>query len=106
VDLLFASSGIEPEIAGAAEVLEVFSGLNAPVARTGHLIALKLLARDEVARPQDTVDLRALIPQATADDLSLARTGVRLIASRGFHRGRDLSSDLEAALAEFAPAGR
>ena len=43
VDLLFASSGIEPEITAAAEVLTVARGLRMPVARTGHLIALKLL---------------------------------------------------------------
>lgn len=104
VDLLFASSGIEPEIAGAAEVLEVFAGLKAPVARAGHLIALKLLARDDGSRPQDTLDLRALIPQVTAEDLDLARAGVQLIVSRGFHRGRDLPADLEAALAEFGAA--
>jgi hypothetical protein len=106
VDLLFASSGIEPEVAGASEVLEVFAGLKAPVARTGHLIALKLLARDDAQRPQDSLDLRALVPVATADDLDLARAGVQLIAARGFHRGRDLPADLEAALAEFGPARR
>jgi hypothetical protein len=37
VDLLFASSGIEPEIAQAAEVLEIASGLRLPVATVGHL---------------------------------------------------------------------
>lgn len=43
VDLLFASSGIEPEIVAAAETIEVLPGLFMRVARTGHLIALKLL---------------------------------------------------------------
>src|SRR6185437_6664854 len=47
VDLLFASSGIEPEVAEAAERIELFPGLVAPVARSGHLIAMKLLARDD-----------------------------------------------------------
>ena len=42
LDLLFASSGIEPEIAVAAETMEVVSGLRMPVAITGHLIALKV----------------------------------------------------------------
>ena len=46
VDLLFASSGIEHEIVAAADPLEVLPDLTVPVARTGHLIALKLLARD------------------------------------------------------------
>ncbi len=52
VDLLFASSGLEPEIVAAADVLEVFPAQRIPVAVVGHLIALKLLARDE-NRPQD-----------------------------------------------------
>src|SRR5215472_767 len=42
VDLLFASSGIEPEIGRAAEMTDVVPGLCLPVAMTGHLIALKL----------------------------------------------------------------
>jgi hypothetical protein len=43
VDLLFASSGIEPEIVEAAEAVEISPKLTLPVATTGHLIALKLL---------------------------------------------------------------
>jgi len=56
VDLLFASSGIEPEIVAAAETTEVVPGLRLPIATTGHLIALKLLARDDLERPQDLAD--------------------------------------------------
>jgi len=48
VDLLFASSGIEPEIVRAAEMTDVVPGLRLPIAMTGHLIALKLLARDDL----------------------------------------------------------
>ena len=79
VDLLFASSGIEPEIAAQADQLEVFAGVPAPVAQSGHLIALKVLARDDRTRPQDAVDLRALIAAAGESDLALARESVRLI---------------------------
>lgn len=43
MDLLFASSGIEHEIVAAADPLEVLPDLTVPVARTGHLIALKPL---------------------------------------------------------------
>lgn len=38
-DLLFASSGIEPEIVSGAEPIEVLAGLVLPVASVGHLIA-------------------------------------------------------------------
>jgi hypothetical protein len=53
IDLLFASSGIESEVVGDAEPLELLPGLRIGVARTGHLTALKVLARDDVNRPQD-----------------------------------------------------
>lgn len=101
VDLLFASSGIEPEIASRADRLEVFADVVAPVAQSGHLIALKLLARDDQTRPQDAVDLRALIAAATDDDLALANDSVGLIERRGFNRDRDLTAALRAALRDF-----
>jgi hypothetical protein len=94
VDLLFASSGIEPEVAQAAQTLEIIPGLLVPVARIGHLIALKVLARDDVTRPQDLADLRALLAEADANDLELAEKSVDLIQTRGFNRGRDLRAGL------------
>jgi hypothetical protein len=74
-DLLFASCGIEPEVVAAADAIELFQGLSVPVATIGHLIALKVLSRDDDTRPQDIVDLRALIVEATAADLAMARDG-------------------------------
>lgn len=99
VDLLFASSGIEHEVAADATPLEVFPTVTVPVARTGHLLALKLLARDD-RRPQDDVDLRRLLDVATAEDLDLAGRSVRLIAERGADRGRDLERDWRRVLAK------
>ncbi len=101
VDLLFASSGIEPEIAEAAERLEIAPGLVVPVATVGHLIALKILARDDVTRPQDLADLRALITSAAPHDLSLADDAVRLIKARGFNRDRDLHKALQDLVAQL-----
>lgn len=95
VDLLFASSGIEPEIVATAESLEVLPGLVVPVAGLAELVTLKLLARDDAARPQDAADLAALMSLADADDLGLARRLTRLIEARGYHRGRDLAAELE-----------
>lgn len=96
VDILFASSGIEPEIADAAEVMDIVPGLSLPVAVTGHLIALKLLARDDDVRPQDRADLRALGAVAKQSDLAVAREAIALISRRGYDRGRDLSAALAA----------
>jgi predicted nucleotidyltransferase len=97
VDLLFASSGIEADVADAAERLEIVRSLVVPVARTGHLIALKLLARDDRRRPQDHDDLRALKRAADDYDWQLAADAVAAIERAGAARGRDLT----AALAEL-----
>lgn len=100
LDLLFASSGIESEIVMAADPLEVFPGLPLAVATTGHLIAMKILARDDRTRPQDRVDLVALLTVATPADTAEARAALTLIAERGYHRGRNLRAELDALLAD------
>jgi hypothetical protein len=98
IDLLFASSGIEPEVVGEAERIEVLPNLTIGVARTGHLIALKVLSRDDVTRPQDVVDPRALMRIASSAELSRARQSIAWIAARGYHRGRDLVSEMNTLL--------
>jgi hypothetical protein len=102
IDLLFASSGIEREVVAEAEPIELLRNLRIGVARTGHLIALKVLSRDDVRRPQDLVDLRALLLVASSAELARARESVALIAARGYHRGRDLLSEMDT-LAPLAP---
>jgi hypothetical protein len=94
VDLLFASCGIEPEVVAAAEVISVLPDLLLPVARPGHLIVMKLLARDDRQRPTDADDLRALAAVATPDDWALAAGAAELVSARGFDRGRDLTAAL------------
>jgi hypothetical protein len=98
IDLLFASSGIESEVVAAAEPIELLPGLTMGVARTGHLIALKVLSRDDVSRPQDLVDLRALLRVASPAELGRARDSLALIAARGYHRGRELTSEMNTLL--------
>jgi len=98
LDLLFASSGIEPEIVVRADRLALTRGLELAVAQTGHLIAMKLLA-DDPGRPQDRGDIAALIGAATPADLELAREAVDLITARGLDRGRDLRAALAQAVA-------
>jgi predicted nucleotidyltransferase len=100
VDLLFASSGVEEEIVQSADVLELFQGLDAPVATVGALIALKLLARDDTTRPQDHVDLVALRSVASSSDLDEAGRLCALIDGRGYARGRDLAAALAVLRAE------
>lgn len=94
VDLLFASSGIEQELAHHAETLEVLPAVHVPVARRAGLIVLKMLAAAP-SRPQDEVDLAALIAAATPGDIEDARYLAGLVTTRGFHRDRDLLGELE-----------
>ena len=98
VDLLFASSGVEREIVQQAELLEILPGLTVPVATAGHLVVLKLLARD-AGRPQDDIDLRALRSVLTADDEIEAGRLAELGMTRGYARERDLPALLSAYLA-------
>jgi hypothetical protein len=86
------TAGIEPEIIAAAEPLEILPKLTVPVARTGHLIALKVLSRNDDQRPTDLADLRALLGRADSGEIQEAERALEQIAERGFHRGRDLSA--------------
>jgi hypothetical protein len=74
-------------------------GIHMPVASVGHLVALKLLARDDDTRPQDAADLRALHAVLDAADGAVALTAAELIVERGFARGRPLIALTEAFLA-------
>ncbi len=93
IDLLIASSGIESEVVMSAETLEVVQGLLLPVARTGHLIALKLLSVAP-GRETDSADLRNLAAVADVEEWNLASEAVALIQERGFARGRQLDAEL------------
>lgn len=100
VDLLFAASGIEPEVAAAATEEIVGRELTLPVARIGHLIAMKLLS-ESPRRPQDQHDLSKLLVAASASELTLARRGVRQISKRGFGRDKDLEAALDDAIERY-----
>jgi hypothetical protein len=87
-------SGVRLERGGSDVIMDV---LSAPVATTGHLIALKVLA----GRNQDLTDLASLIPAASTEDLGAAREAVRLIHGRGFNREQDIAADLDKLIAEL-----
>lgn len=88
IDLLFASSGIERELAAAAVLID-----DVPVGTVGHLLALKVLSESD-RRLQDRIDIQELAKVATAADWRTAEAMVRLIKERGFHRGRALLTRL------------
>ena len=101
-DLLFASSGIEPEIVAQATPLTLFAGCQAPVASVSHLIAVKLLARSP-RRLQDDLDLDALAKVASEADFGVAREALRVITARGFARDKDLEAEFMSWRARTAP---
>lgn len=92
VDLLFSTCGIEPEIVDQAEELSILPGLVAPVARVEHLIVMKLLSRDDRARPQDLDDIRALLVVARARDRARVPRAIALVTQRKFSRRRNLNA--------------
>jgi predicted nucleotidyltransferase len=94
LDLLFASSGIEIEVSRDADRIAVFPGTMIPVAKTPHLLALKILARDDQTRPQDAGDISALLKVMSNDEIDQARHLLDLITERGFHRGKNLHEEL------------
>lgn len=98
VDLLFASSGIELDVCREAERLEVTPGLIVPVAQTGHLFAMKILA-ESPGRPQDAIDLQALVKGMAATNRTTALEAIARIEAVGAHRGKQLRAVAERWLA-------
>jgi hypothetical protein len=98
VDLLFASSGIEPEIVARAEWIEQGPG-RLPVARAEELVATKVLSADE-RRLQDHLDFRSLLSVASVD-LGIVRANLQLIEQRGFARQQDLIAKFQSMLASL-----
>jgi hypothetical protein len=98
IDLLIACAGVEAEVVAAATPLEVLPGVVIPVARAGHLVALKVLA----GRLKDVEHIQVLIRAMGADDLRIARETVDLIERRGFNDKpeRDLLVELGKLLEE------
>lgn len=80
IDLLIACAGVEAEVVAAATLMEILPGVRVPVARAGHLVALKVLA----GRLKDVEHIQVLIREMSAEDLQIARETVELIERRGF----------------------
>jgi hypothetical protein len=89
VDVLTGCSGVEREIVAAAEIREALPKVFIPVARPGHLVALKVLA----GRPQDQEDVRILLREIDPRALQSARQTLMLIEERGFNEEKDLLAE-------------
>jgi hypothetical protein len=96
VDLLFASTGLEFEIAERAEPMELLDIGTVPVARGEELLAMKILSMRD-ARLQDRIDAQRLIEVGELD-IAEVRADLVLIRERGFDRGQDLEAKLASVL--------
>jgi hypothetical protein len=97
VDLLFASSGIEPEVVERASVVRLGAVGELPIARAEELLAMKILSMTE-ERLQDRIDAQRLLACNPELDLVAARANLELIRKRGFDRGQDLEDKLASLL--------
>lgn len=91
VDLLLASSGIEPEVVERASPLLVHADLTVPVACVEDLLALKVLSATD-SRPQDAMDFQNLVLFNEDYDDASVRAALALIAERAYDRGQDLQA--------------
>jgi hypothetical protein len=102
VDLLFASSGIESEIAARATSLEMGAAGIVPVARAEEILAMKVLSMTE-RRFQDRIDAQRLVELVPELDVDDVRANLKLIQVRGYDRAQDLTAKLDAVLTGSIP---
>jgi predicted nucleotidyltransferase len=95
LDLLFASSGIEGEVVAGAESIEVFENLSLAVASLPGLLALKVLSVEPINRPQDVVDIKNLLKEASSEDIQETTRLLELVHDRGYNRGKDLQAEFD-----------
>jgi predicted nucleotidyltransferase len=102
IDLLFSSSGIETEVVREAVTIEILPDLEVPVASRPHLLAMKVLSRNDSDRVRDDLDLQGLLAEASPVDIEAAKTALKMITSRGYNRGKDLEAEFELVLARYS----
>lgn len=98
VDLLTASSGIEPEVVARASAIDLEGLGPVPVATAEDLLALKVLSMTE-QRLQDRIDAERILQVCRELNLEQVRERLSLITARGYHRDQDLSAKLDTLVA-------
>ena len=99
LDLLYSSSGIESEIVEAAETIELLPALFLPVASLSHVLAMKIVSQNDADRLRDKADVQQLLLRATPEEIDKTREALELIAQRGFGLEKNLTEELEQAIA-------
>ena len=100
-DLMFATSGIEPEIVDSAKTIELFPQLHVPTASAETLLAMKTLSATP-QRPRDLGDIRAILGANPAFDESVVRQLLELMEARGYGRGQTLVDKWEGLLTQLS----
>ena len=103
VDLLFASSGIEPEAVARASFIDLPEVGAVPVAAPEELLAMKVLSMT-ARRLQDRIDAQRLLTRNPNLDLDRVKANLTLIKERGFHREEKLLEKLDQVIAETRSA--
>lgn len=98
VDLLFASSGLEPEIVDRAVTVDLGVAGDVPVARSEELLSMKVLSMND-ERLQDRIDAQQLLRHNPTIDLASVRQNLALVHDRGFDRDQNLGTKLAGLLA-------
>ena len=101
LDLLFATSGIEPEVVESAEPVEVLPEVIVQLATRPSLLAMKVLSSTSKHRRQDLLDIDNLFAEATTEEIIHAKKLVSLIQERGFNHQQDLLALFDKLLTEF-----
>lgn len=96
VDLLFAASGVEQEAVTHATPGTVMANLRMPIAQRAHLMAMKVLSADAERRPQDLIDIRALLREAKRAEVVQTERLLGLMTERGFSRQLNLVAKFHA----------
>ena len=97
VDLIFASSGIEPEIVDRATEVVIEGIGKLYVARAEELLSMKILSMSS-ARLQDTIDAQNILAFNPGLDLDAVRGNLIAIENRGYARGENLMLKLDSIL--------
>lgn len=87
IDIIFSSTEVEKEITNHVQKVEILPNLIIPIARRGHLVAMKLLAinsreRTEEKTLTDKADILSLLKSAKEKDIEDAKKLARLINER------------------------
>lgn len=104
-DLLFDVTGIESEIVEGGELMKLTARSQVRVATLGHLLAMKVLSFDEIQRPQDMIDIHAILRQATPRDIEVAKKAVKQIDRKRPSMNKSCVRELAKLLSKSAKRG-